>query len=316
MRILFYGTPDYALPFLEFLEREGHEIVGTVTRPDRPAGRGLRPAPTPVKLWSQRRGIPVFQPESLCELEGDFSRLSPDLAVLVAYGRILPGKILEVPRLGNLNVHFSLLPEYRGAAPVQWALLEGKAQTGVTCFWMEEQMDAGPVFLKYEVPIEREEDARSLLEKLVRHGVRALGECLRQLQAGIRTALPQTGAPSAAPALSKERCRIDFRRPAREVFNQVRALALGPQAFAFWSPSQKKPLRVQFFKAAVWEMPPAQRGSAQPGEVLRIESGRGFVVKCLEGSLLVLSVRPEGGKAMPAWDFANGRRLKPGDLFN
>ena len=315
LRILFFGTPGFALPFLEFL-KEGTTLVGVVTRPDRPAGRGLRLSPPPVKEWALSHRVTVFQPQSfedssLCE---SWKALRPDLAVLVAYGKILPLPVLELPRLGSLNLHYSLLPGYRGAAPVQRALLNGDRETGVTSFWMDEGMDTGPILLQEKLPISSEEDAAVLLDRLTRLGVEVLKRSLELISLGKQEKHPQAGTPSLAPPLKREEAKVDFGLPAEHVHNRIRALVLWPKAEAVLlaSPSRRLSLKLLKSRRADITLKP-QPPEIPPGQILDVEGKGGFLVKCGQGCLEILRVQPEGRREMGALDFVRGYRVRPGD---
>ncbi len=309
MRTLFYGTPALAVPFLDLLARKS-EVVGVLTNPDQPVGRSLRIQPTPVKVRALELGLPVFQPERPAALAGALAALRPDLAVAVAYGKILPKEILAVPALGSLNVHFSLLPKYRGAAPVQWSLLRGETRTGVTIFWLEPGLDTGPVFLRQETEIGPEEDAASLFSRLGALGLQALETSLDEAAAGRIRKEPQSGEPSFAPRLRREDARIALSRPARQIHDQVRGLRLWPTAYLELVPPAPRQVRV-----LSTALPSSSEGSesAAPGRIIRVVRGGGILVECGgSSSLWILTVQPEGKKTLAAADFLNGLRLGTG----
>ncbi|MBI5623068.1 MAG: methionyl-tRNA formyltransferase [Elusimicrobia bacterium] len=330
MKVLFYGTPGVAVPFLEDLARD-HSVVGVVTRADKPAGRGLALEAPPVKTKALALGLPVLQPVRSAEIAAEIASLSPDLAVAVAYGRILDKATLAVPRLGTLNVHFSLLPKYRGAAPVQWSLVRGETVTGVTVFWLDEGLDTGPVASSRSVPVGPEEDAAALFEKLAALGRTLLAETLAEAAAGRSRREPQVGEPSLAPVIKRSDARVSLDTPAPTVHNLVRGMSLGPRAFLDLVLGGR-PVRLTLCKTSL-EVPPAApgdpgrpadvspgttgRGEAPVGAIVGIERGKGFLVQCGQGSRLwVLSVQPEGKRQMPAADFLNGARLKIGDVLS
>lgn len=308
LRLAFLGTPDIACPFLERAAASGHEVAGVICQPDRAAGRGMQVCCAPVGALAGRLCLPAFKPATRAELHAAVAELKPDLGVVVAYGRLIPEETLALARLGFLNVHFSLLPKYRGAAPVQWALLNGEAVTGVTLFWLDKGMDTGPVFLRREVPIAPEDDAAALFAKLTAAGRDLLDEGLRRAAAGDIVREPQAGEPSLAPKLLASDARMDFSRPAAALLGQVRGLACGPRPrFVVTRPDRL--VTVQALAAAAVPAP----GAGAPGTVLSVEPGGAIVVKCGVGGLLLKIVKPEGKKEMPAADFLNGLRLKPGD---
>lgn len=309
MRTLFYGSPVIAVPFLELLARQS-EVLAVLTGPDQPVGRGLRLTPTPVKARALELGLSVLQPERPIEAVAPLAALKPDLAVAVAYGKFLPPELLAVPALGSLNVHFSLLPKYRGAAPVQWSLVRGEARTGVTVFWIEGGFDTGPVFLQEGLDIGPDEDAESLFARQTALGVKVLAEALDEAAAGRPRREPQSGEPSRAPLLKKEDGRLSFSRPARELHNLARGLRLWPTAYLELRPPAPRHLRV--LKTALG---PEESGKA-PGAIVRVERGGGILVQCSGcSSLWLLTVQPEGKKPVAAADFLNGLRLGVGDFL-
>lgn len=311
LKIVFLGTPDIACGFLSRVAASGHEVAGVVSQPDRPVGRGLKLCCAPVSGLAGELKLASFKPASKQELHAVISELKPDLGVVVAYGRLIPQETLDLARCGFLNVHFSLLPKYRGAAPVQWALINGEKVTGVTLFWLDKGMDTGPVFLRREVPVLEADDAASLFARLTSVGAELLEEGLSKISAGEITREPQAGEESMAPKLSAADALLDFSRPAASLLGRVRGLVCGPKArFCLALPDGRK-LAVQVLEA---ELRPGA-GSGPAGSVLSVEAGAGFIVKCGDGGLLLKKVKPEGKREMPAADFLNGLRLKPGDVL-
>lgn len=312
LRIVFLGTPEIACPFLSRAAASGCELAGVISQPDRPVGRGLKVCCAPVNALAGELALKAYKPASRAELHAVLAELKPDLGVVVAYGRLIPEETLALARLGFLNVHFSLLPKYRGAAPVQWALINGEAVTGVTLFWLDKGMDTGPVFLRREEPVLESDDAASLFARLTAAGSDLLAEGLAKISAGDIVRAPQAGEPSAAPKLRPADARLDFDAlPAAAVLGRVRGLACGPRA-RFTLPVAGRPLTVQLLSAAPAPEPPA---AALPGAVLSVEPGGGFIVKCASGAVLVKTVKPEGKREMSGADFLNGLRLKPGDAL-
>ncbi|MCM2267816.1 MAG: methionyl-tRNA formyltransferase [Elusimicrobiales bacterium] len=309
LRIVFLGTPDLACGFLSRIAASGHEVVGVISQPDRPVGRGLTLCCSPVDKLAGRLCLESFKPASRTELHDTVAKLKPDLCVVVAYGRLIPEQTLALARHGFLNVHFSLLPKYRGAAPVQRALMDREKVTGVTLFWLDKGMDTGPVFLRREEPVLPADDANSLFTRLCAAGAELLEEGLRKVAAGEIRREPQAGEPSLAPKLKPSDARLDFARPAQELLGKVRGLACGPRA-RFTLPLPGRLLTVQVLAA---DLAPEPGGAAAPGTVLAVEGRGGFIVKCGAGALLVKAVKPEGKNEMPGADFLNGQRLKPGD---
>ncbi|MFH1725612.1 MAG: methionyl-tRNA formyltransferase [Elusimicrobiota bacterium] len=320
MKILFLGSPAVAVPFLEECVKLGdHSVEAVVTRQDRPSGRGLLLKPPPVKEAALRLGLRVLQPRKPSSAVPELRALAPDLAVVVAYGHIVKPDVLAVPRLGLLNVHFSLLPKYRGAAPVQWSLIRGERRTGVTLFWLDEGMDTGPVQRIAGVDVGPDEDALELFGRLVELGVRELRAALADLSAGRVRREPQAGEPSLAPKLKPEQARIHFGMPADELHNRVRGLRAGPKAtLEVVAQGRPAPLRVAVLRTGREESagkrpPDGPAPEAVPGRILRIEREKGILIQCDPGRLWVREVQPEGKKQYFAADFLNGMRLRAGD---
>ncbi|MCI8624149.1 MAG: methionyl-tRNA formyltransferase [Provencibacterium sp.] len=305
MKLVFMGTPQFAVPVLQRLLEDGHEVAAVYTQPDKPVGRGLRFAPPPVKQLALEKGLPVRQPVKLRDgtVAAELRAIAPDLCIVVAYGRILPPAILEAPSLGCVNLHASLLPKYRGAAPIQWSVLRGETVTGVTSMFMAEGLDTGDIILQLETPIGPDETAPALSERLSALGAECVSRTLRLFEAGQVTRVPQEEASATlAPILRKEMGEMDFRRPAGELHNQVRGLAGWPAAYACFGGK-----RLKVHESRLWEK------SGKPGEVL--EAGGHLVVACGEGALELCLVQPEGKQRMSGGAFMNGYRLKPQDSF-
>ena len=310
LKTIFFGTPETAVPFLRLLAKRTR-VLAVVSQPDRPSGRGLEVAPTPVKTAALEFGLTVFQPARPSEIAAVLKALGADLAVVVAYGRILKADALAATRLGFLNAHFSLLPKLRGAAPVQWALARGEKKTGVSLFWLDEGMDTGPVQTMRETPIDPAEDAGALLERLTAFGVEMLDAELDALAAGKVVRRPQEGEATLAPLIKREDARIDLALPAAEIHNLVRGFRLWPKAFL---KKEDRPL-LQVLKTSLpAESDPGPQG--RPGRVLAVDRDRGILVECGSSSRLwFLAVQPEGKKTLNAADFANGLRLAAGGFL-
>lgn len=297
MRIVFLGTPQFAVPCLSALIGAGHGVAAVFTRRDRPVGRKQLLQAPPVKVLALEKGIPVFQPATLrdAETERVLRDLSPDVIVVAAYGRILPKNILELPKYGCVNVHASLLPKYRGAAPIQQAVLDGEALTGVTTMQMAEGLDTGDILLCEETAIGPDETSGELTERLSRIGAGLIVRTLAALEAGTATPVPQDDAKSScAPMLTKERSPLDWSRPAQELHNQVRGLSPWPSASTAFC---GKGLKVHRSRVA-------GKCVGLPGQVL---PGKAFAVACGGGTALELTeVQPEGGRRMSGTDFLRG----------
>lgn len=305
MKLVFMGTPQFAVPVLQRLIDDGHEIAAVYTQPDRPVGRGLRLMPPPVKALALERGIPVRQPVKLRDgkVAGEIREIAPALAVVVAYGRILPPDILQAPALGCVNLHASLLPKYRGAAPVQWSVLNGEKITGVTSMFMAEGLDTGDIILQMQTPVGPDETAPELFERLSPLGAECISKTLRLFEQGQVVRTPQREEEATlAPILKKEMGLLDFSRPAEELHNQVRGLAGWPTAYTRWN---GRLLKVHASRVLAL--------SGSPGEVLSAEGA--LAVACGEGALELLTVQPEGKGRMDGGAFMNGYRIKPHDFF-
>ncbi len=300
MRLVFAGTPDFSVPALEALLKAGHEVVGVYTQPDRPAGRGMKLRPSPVKQMALKHGLPVFQPETLKtpEARAQLAELSPEAMVVVAYGLILPKAILETPARGCLNIHASLLPRWRGAAPIQRAIEAGDTETGITIMQMDEGLDTGPMLLKKTTPILPEDTAQTLHDRLSRLGGEAIVEALGQLDT--LTPQPQDETLATyAKKLTKAEGEIDWHQPAKVIKRKIHAFNPWPTAYTHLD---GKPLKLLTATAL-----PGPCHEA-PGEVILVEKD-GIDITCGEGLLRVHTLQPAGKKAMAAADFANGHAL-------
>ena len=309
MKILFMGTPDFAVFSLRSLIAAGHKIVAVVTQPDKPRGRGYTLTPPPVKVAATEAGIPVYQPntlkdEAFAEL---LQELAPQVIVVVAYGKILPESVLRFPPYGCINVHGSLLPEYRGAAPMQRAILDGKAVTGITTMYMDVGLDTGDMLLKEEVAIEEQDNFETIHDKLGLCGAELIVKTLAGLEAGTlcRTAQDHTLATYAAK-ITKEDCLLQFDTDARTVHNQIRGLSPIPLAFTHTADGR-------LLKVTEAQIAEEQDTHATPGEVLSLEGG--ITVACRIGSVRLLGVLPEGKSRMRAEDFIRGRKALVGDVL-
>lgn len=308
MRIVFMGTPDFAVPSLKALVEAGHEIRGVFTQPDKPKNRGMKLQTTPVKEYALSVGLPVFQPAKLRDGEalGILKGLEPELIAVAAYGKILPVDILELPRLGCVNVHSSLLPRYRGAAPINWAILNGEDETGVTIMVMAEGMDTGDILAQRATPIRIDENAAQLFDRLAQMGAELLVETVAGIEAGTVKAVPQdeSGA-SHAPMLSRELSPMDWNRTARQLHDQVRGLYPWPAATAVVDGVRCKILRTVLAEDA---------GGQAPGTVIQADK-KGLRVACGSGTLEILELQPDGKKAMAASAFLMGHPIRTGTVL-
>jgi len=308
VRLVYYGTPSIAVPPLLRLIQDGQKPLLVVTRRDRPKGRGLKSGPSPVRVAAEAGGIPVVTPARAGapeEIER-LRRLEPDLLVLVAYGAILSPELLSVPKLGAINVHFSLLPRYRGASPVQAAILAGETETGVTTMWMTEGLDEGPTFLREPTPIGPSENAGSLSDRLAEIGAHCLSETLDRIRRGEIQRHPQDAAGATyAPKLTSEDARLDLGGDAAAFVRRVRAFAPEPGAYV-----ELDRERLQVLEATPGE--PDAAGPSVLGTVRALDRARGLQVELSRGTVWLKTVKPSGRRAMSALDYANGARLVPG----
>jgi methionyl-tRNA formyltransferase len=307
MILLFCGTPRFAVPTLEKLVEAGHSIPLVVTQPDRPRGRGMELAISPVKETAIRLKLPITQPDKIKnndEFRNQLSTLRPDAIIVVGYGRIIPQWMLDLPRLGNLNLHASLLPKYRGAAPIQWAIAQGESVTGVTTMRIDAGLDTGDILMQRELPIAPDDTAETLAPKLATMGADLMIETLRGLANGQIRPLPQDHSKATlAPILTKEDSRIDFQRPAIEIYNRLRGFQPWPGAHTLF-----RGRHLQLHRA-----PPTEQAlDLQPGQI-SVESTRLFA-GCGKNTVLeMIELQPEGKRRMSARDFINGYHPQPGE---
>ncbi len=304
MRIVFMGTPDFAVPSLEALLSAGHEICGVFSQPDKPKGRGMKLHPTPVKVCAQSYDIPVYQPKTLRDGEGMgiITSLAPELIVVAAYGRLLPDEILNYPFLGCINVHASLLPRYRGAAPIQWAVLNGDAETGITIMDMVHDLDAGDIIVQSATPIDPDETTESLFRRLAGLGGGLLVDAVAALEAGIAKRTPQDqDQVTLAPMLRKDLSPMDWTHSARELHNQVRGL--NPWPVAMTDVISGAPIKI--YRTEVT----GKETQARPGTI--VSAGKdGIEIACGDGTLLrILELQATGGKRMSAAAYLLGHPI-------
>ena len=311
MKLVFCGTPSFAVRTLKAVLRAGHEVVLAVTQPDRPGGRGLQVVAPPVKETAIAAGIPVVQPEKIknnVDFRSQLEQIQPDAILVVAYGRIIPRWMLDLPRFGNLNLHGSLLPKYRGAAPIQWAVANGEPTTGVTTMRLDEGLDTGDILMQREMAIAPDQTAEDLYPLLAEMGAALMVETLEGLGSGSITPQKQDDSlATLAPILTREDGRMDFSRPAMTVYNRWRGFQPWPGAWTLLGGKKLTAHRLMPLEPSA-----LSGGPADPGAI-RIEEGR-LYVRCGERTWLeVVEIQLEGKKRMPAADFLRGHPLKTGD---
>ena len=302
MRVVFMGTPDIAATCLKKIIADGFDVVGVYTQPDRPKGRGMKMVYSDVKEVALANNLPVFQPENFREEETveQLRALKPDICAVVAYGRILPQKVLDIPTFGCINIHASVLPKYRGSAPYQWAVLDGLTETGVSAMYLVREMDAGDIIEVSKTPIGENETAGQLLDRLAVLGADLLSKTLaRFAESGMVPAVPQDPVQvSYAPMLDKTMCPIDWNKTAQQIHNHVRGLHPWPIAIT----------EIQGKKFKIHETRVAE-GSGEPGQILELNK-KGLVIACGEGAVEIRSLQAEGGKRMAAPDYFRGHPLE------
>ena len=326
MRILFMGTPDFATESLKALYEKKYDIIGVVTNIDKPKGRGMKLIPSDVKKYAMDKGLKIYQPNKIrnnLEFLEEVKRLNPDLICVVAYGKILPQELLDIPKYGCVNVHGSLLPEYRGAAPIQWAVLNGDKKTGVTTMFMNAGMDTGDMILKEEVEIGDDETTGELWQRLSKIGAKLLIKTVEQIKNGTVTRIPQPEEGTMAPMLSKEMAKIDWeKKTATEIKNLVRGL--NPIMGAYSYINNKK---IKFWKVDTltqqellekFEELKEYKGRLKqvaPGTVLFSDSKKGLFINAREGIIQVLEIQGENAKRMFTNDFLRGNNITAGNIF-
>ena len=310
MKIVFMGTPDFAKESLEAIYNAKNEILAVVTNPDRPKGRGMKLVYSPVKEFALSKELKIYQPEKVknnVEFIDEIKKLEPDVICVVAYGKILPKEILEIPKLGCINVHGSLLPKYRGAAPIQWAIINGEKTTGVTTMYMDIGMDTGDMILKEETEIGEDETTGELWERLSKMGANLLVKTLEQIENKTAERIPQGENFSIAPMLNKEMSKIDWKsKTAKEIKKLVRGL--NPIMGTYSYLDGKK---IKIWKVDVIE----DKENAQAGTVIKADSKEGLYIKAKEGTIKVLEIQGENAKRMSIYDFLRGNKIEVGSIF-
>ncbi len=317
MNILFMGTPDFAKESLKAIYEAGHNIIGVVTNVDKPKGRGMKLQPSAVKEYALEKGLEIYQPEKVRkneEFREEMEKLKPDVICVVAYGKILPKSVLEIPKYGCINVHGSLLPKYRGAAPIQWAVLNGDKTTGITTMYMDVGMDTGDMILKSEVEIGEDETTGELWDRLAKIGGELLVETLEQVEKGTAPREKQGDDFSVAPMLSKEMAKIDWEnQTAQEIKNLVRGLNPIMGAYTYL-----KGKKIKFWKVAVAaqnEIMVDNSDFLKNGTIIVSDSRDGLWIKTKKGILKVLEIQGENARKMPIQDFLRGNKIEELEVF-
>ena len=311
MNLIFMGTPDFAVPALNALIESRHNLCAVVTQPDKPVGRKRIITPPPVKKIALEKGIPIFQPENVKSeaFIHQLRELKPDLILVAAFGQILPKAVLEIPRIGCLNVHASLLPAYRGAAPIQWAIINGEDKTGVTIMWMNEGMDTGDIFFQEALSIDENWTSEDLFRELAALGGKMTALALDRIEAGDILRVPQDNRKATyAPMLKKADCKIDWSKSNRQVHNLIRGMNPWPGAYTF-----RNGREIKIWKSRIYG---EGKTGTYPGVFLGVVKNIGFLVGTGEGCIIIEELQEEGKKRLNAIDYLAGHRLVEGDKFS
>ena len=323
LNIVFMGTPDFAKESLEALYNKKYNIIAIVTNPDRPKGRGMKMIASPVKEFAIEKNIPVFQPEKVLEIKETLESLKPDLFCVVAYGKILPKDILEIPKMGSINVHGSLLPKYRGAAPIQWAVLNGDKTTGITTMYMDEGMDTGDIILKEEVEIGDNETTGELWNKLSKIGGKLLVETVEKIESGTAPRTKQGLDFTMAPMLKKEMAQIDWKnKTAVEIKNLVRGLDPIMGAYSFLNGKKLKIWKVDRIglREFIEEYPEFKEHKGRledliGGTIIYSDTKKGLYIKAKDDIVIIKEVQAENAKRMSIQEFLRGNQIEAGNIF-
>lgn len=317
LNIVFMGTPDFAKESLEKVYNAGYNIMAVVTNPDKPKGRGMKMIAPPVKEFAIEKNIPIFQPNKIREIEEELKALNPDLFCVVAYGKILPKNILDIPQLGSINVHGSLLPKYRGAAPIQWAVINGDKTTGITTMYMDEGMDTGDMILKQEVKIGENETTGELWDRLSKIGAELLVETLHKIENGTVSRTPQPEGATMAPMLNKEMSKIDWNtKNISEIKNLVRGLNPIMGAYSFLQDKKLKIWKVEKQKIEEFLKENSENiEKAENGEIIKVDNKSGVYVKAKDGIIILLEIQAENSKRMLIQDYLRGNQIQVGQIL-
>lgn len=321
LNILFMGTPDFAKESLEAIYNKGHNILGVVTNPDRPKGRGMKMIASPVKEFALEKNLPVYQPEKVKnnqEFLEIIKSLNPDMVCVVAYGKVLPIEILNIPKFGSINVHGSLLPKYRGSAPIQWAVINGEQKTGVTTVYMSEGLDSGDMILKKEVEIGQDETTGELWNRLSKIGAQLLVETIEQIERGNAPRIPQGNDFTLAPMLNKEMSKIDWNtKKGLEIKNLIRGLNPIMGTYTFYDNKKIKIWKADNLSFENFETQNNIQKCCEKrnGEIVLSDDKKGLYIKCLDGIIKVIEIQGENSKRMNISDFLRGNKLEVGKVF-
>lgn len=326
LNIVFMGTPDFAKESLQAIYNAGHSIQLVITNIDKPKGRGMKMVYSPVKEFAIEKDIPIIQPEKVrgnVELIDKIKSLAPDVICVVAYGKILPVELLEIPKKGSINVHGSLLPKYRGAAPIQWSVLNGDKETGITTMYMDAGMDTGDMILTKKVEIDEDDTTGTLWEKLAKIGAELLVETLDMIEKNEAPRKPQMGEPSIAPMLNKEMAKIDWEnQKATDIHNLVRGLNPIMGAYGFLNDKKIKIWKTKVLSINAFienhkdfEEYVCRLEDLEPGTIIYIDNKKGVYIKTKDDILLLLEVQAENSKKMSILDFLRGNKLEVGEIF-
>ena len=311
MKIIFMGTPDFAKESLEAVYNAGHEVLAVVTNPDRPKGRGMKLVSSPVKEFAVEKGLKIYQPEKVknnVEFIDEIKKFQPDVICVVAYGKILPKEILEIAKYGCINVHGSLLPQYRGAAPIQWAVLNGDKKTGVTTMYMDTGMDTGDMILKEEIEIGEDETTGEVWKKLSKIGANLLVKTLKQIEDGTAPRIPQSSDFSMAPMLEKDMSKIDWKnKNAKQIKNLVRGLNPIMGTYSYLDGN-----KIKFWKVDILQ---DDKSGIESGTVIKADSKDGLYIKAKNGIIKVIEIQGENAKKMSIQDFLRGNKIEIGSKF-
>ena len=308
LNIVFMGTPDFAKESLESIYSVGHNIIGVVTNPDRPKGRGMKMIFSPVKEYALEKGLKVLQPEKISSIIEEIRSLKPDVIVVVAYGKIIPKEILEIPKLGSINVHGSLLPKYRGAAPIQWAVLNGDKQTGITTMYMDEGMDTGDIILQETLDIGEYETTGEVWNRMSTLGAKLLVETLKQIEQNIAPRIKQGPDFTMAPMLNKEMAKIDWEALNTEkIKDLVRGLNPFMGAYTTYNGKKLKIWKVRVIKESI--------NNGKNGTIIKADTSSGLYVKAKDGIISVEELQAENSKRLSIYDFLRGNQILEGEMF-